>query len=126
MFAPGRNIAIKAPAHEYAALVAFYRDTLGLKVLKAEADTTMFDFGALRLWVDRMPALAQAEIWLEVSAADPAAAAEHLAAHGVVRADAVEPLPEGFAGFWVIAPGGLVHLVSGAAQAAGSASSPAA
>lgn len=118
-FGPGRNIALKVPAHEYEALVGFYRDTLGLPLLERRADTTVFAFGAMRLWVDRMPALAQAEIWLEVTATDADAAAGLLAERGVVRADQLEPLPDGFAGFWVIAPGGLVHLVSQAPPADG-------
>ncbi|MGU3522152.1 hypothetical protein ACLBW2_03515 [Enterobacteriaceae bacterium C23F] len=30
---------------------------------------------------------------------------------GVVRCDAVEPLPEGFKGGWIMSPCGIVHMV---------------
>ena len=33
--------------------------------------------------------------------------------HGVVRRDEVEKLPDGFNGFWVCNPAGIIHLVSG-------------
>lgn len=37
-FAPGRNIAMKVPAHEFEATVGFYRDTLGLTLLDEGPD----------------------------------------------------------------------------------------
>jgi hypothetical protein len=33
-------------------------------------------------------------------------------AAGVVRCDRVEPLPEGFEGFWIASPASIVHLLA--------------
>lgn len=116
-FAGGRNLAMKVPPHQYDATVQFYRDVLGLAELPTPGDAgTSFAFGAMRLWIDRVPTMTQAELWLEVITNDPAAAARTLAAAGVVRCDAVEPLPEGFAGFWITNPAAVVHLVAADAQ----------
>jgi len=91
---PGKNIALKVPPDEFEKSVAFYRDVIGLTVLKTTAQGSVaFEFGGKKLWVDRRPALSQAEIWLELSATGTAAAAKHLAKHGVVRRDETEPLP---------------------------------
>jgi hypothetical protein len=111
-FAPGRNIAIKCPPHDYDRLVAFYRDTVGLPVLDRQEASTVFDFGALRLWVDRVPTLSQAEIWLELLTDDADAATRLLAGSDAVRCDPIESLPDGFRGFWILAPGSLVHLIA--------------
>ena len=56
--------------------------------------------------------MSRAEIWLEVVADHLPAAARHLEAAGVVRCDSVEPLPEGFEGFWIWSPASIVHRVS--------------
>jgi catechol 2,3-dioxygenase-like lactoylglutathione lyase family enzyme len=117
-FHPGPNIALKMPPGEQERLVAFYRDVIGLEVLAAEANTTVFRFGTMRLWVDRVEALSQGETWLQIQAEDVAAAAEWLAQHGAQRRDTIEQLPEGFDGFWIAAPGGIIHLVAGVPQAA--------
>lgn len=111
-FRGGRNIALKTPAHQYEAGVAFYRDVLDLPQLDSHAESEVFEFGPLILWVDRMERLSQAEIWLEVVTDDTAAADAHLEAAGVDRVDAIEPLPEGFEGFWIVSPAGLVHLLA--------------
>jgi len=50
-------------------------------------------------------------MWLELVASDTAAAAEHLAASGVVRCNEVERLPPDLDGFWILNPAGIVHLV---------------
>jgi catechol 2,3-dioxygenase-like lactoylglutathione lyase family enzyme len=111
-FSGGGNIALKAPAHLYDDTVRFYAETLGLPVVDRQADSVAFAFGAVRLWVDRAPAMTQPELRLELTVDDPWAAAAHLAERGVVRCDSVESLPAGFAGFWIAGPGGIVHLVS--------------
>ena len=112
-FSGGGNIAVKTPAHLFDQMIAFYRDALGLAVEQRRDDSWAFRFGALKLWVDRVAALSQPEVWLEVQATDDAsAAAADLKAHGVTRCDDVEALPDGFAGFWIAAPGGVVHLVT--------------
>ncbi|MDT0277420.1 hypothetical protein [Blastococcus goldschmidtiae] len=114
-FEGGRNIAMKVPPHQWEATVGFYRDTLGLRELDnpftSGPQSVGFAFGMNRLWVDRVPGMSQAELWLQVTTADTAAAAEHLAASGVARCDAIEPLGSESA-FWVASPAAIVHLVS--------------
>ena len=111
-FAGGRNLALKTPTHLYDETCRFYAETLGLPVLATHEASTVFEFGAMRLWVDRVAALSQPELWLELTVEDPAAAADHLSRRGTVRCDAVETLPDGFSGFWIAGPGGIVHLVA--------------
>jgi catechol 2,3-dioxygenase-like lactoylglutathione lyase family enzyme len=110
-FMGGRNVAIKVPAHTFEATVAFYRDTLGLALVHDGPGAKAFEFGPIRLWIDRMPHLTQAEMWLEVIAPNTQAAAERLAVAGVVRCDEVEKLPPDLDGFWILNPAGMVHLV---------------
>ena len=110
-FTGGRNVAIKVPEHAFEAAVAFYRDTLALSLVYDAVGTKAFEFGPIRLWIDRMPHLAQGEMWLEVVSPDTAAAARYLADSGVVRCDEVEKLPPDLDGFWVLNPAGIVHLV---------------
>ena len=116
-FRGGRNIALKTPAHQYQSSIAFYRDVLGLRHLKSLERSELFEFGDLRLWVDRVDGLSQAEVWLEVVTDDTAAAAAYLERNAVVRADAIEPLPDGFDGFWIISPAAIVHLMAGPSAA---------
>ena len=114
-FAGGRNIAMKVPPHQWSATVAFYRDTLGLRVLDnpftSGPEAVGFAFGHNQLWIDRVPGVSQAELWLQVTTADTATAADHLAAAGVVRCDEIEPL-DGDSAFWITSPAAVVHLVS--------------
>ena len=116
-YAPGRNIAMKVPAHEYARTVAFYRDVLRLEELEgtppSATETVRFAFGDKVLWIDRVPAMSQAEIWLEIATDDVEAAAAHLEEHGCVRRDEVEPLPCDFEAFWISSPSNIIHLVAG-------------
>lgn len=120
-FEAGRNIAMKVPEHEYEATVAFYRDVLALPMIdgtmRSSTESVRFDFGGKVLWIDRVAALSQAEIWLEVLTDDIAAAAAHLARHGCVRRDGIEPLPDGFQGFWISAPPNVIHLVAAVGHA---------
>jgi catechol 2,3-dioxygenase-like lactoylglutathione lyase family enzyme len=115
-FEPGRNIAMKVPVHEYDATVAFYRDVLGLRPIPGPAtsstESVRFDFGGAVLWIDRAPALSQAELWLEVVTRDLTEAARHFEEHGCVRRDEIEALPDGFQGFWVSSPSNIIHLVT--------------
>lgn len=112
-FKPGRNIAMKIPPHEFERTVAFYRDILGLRQLKREGSSLAFDFGGKTLWLDKVNALSQAELWLEVVTGDVKAAAAHFAARGIARRDEIEKLPERFNGFWIANPAGIIHLVTG-------------
>jgi len=108
----GRNIAMKVPPHQYEATVRFYRDVLGLKRLENHPPEVGFEFGGCQLWIDRVPSLSQAEVWLEIATDDIAAAAKHFSGAGVVRCDEIEPLPQGFEGFWISNPASIVHIVS--------------
>lgn len=111
-FAGSRNIAIKVPAHEWEATVAFYRDVLGLASIDDHEGATGFVFGTNQLWIDRMPALSRSEVWLQVTTDDIGAARERLETAGIVHCDAVEPLGDGAASFWILSPAATVHLVT--------------
>lgn len=115
-FRAGRNIAMKVPAHEYERTVDFYRNVLGFRQLAdttpGSAETVAFEFGDRVLWIDLVPGLSQAELWLEITADDLDAAAEHLRRNGCARRDEIEPLPEGFGGFWIASPCNIIHLVT--------------
>ncbi|MBV7262507.1 hypothetical protein L6J37_05900 [Photobacterium sp. WH77] len=114
VFKPGNNIAMKIPSHEYEKTLHFYREVIAIPELAREkdTDTPRFQFGDKTLWLDNVPGISQAEIWLEIVTDDIAAAAEHLASHKIARCDEIEPLPEGFAAFWVASPSNIIHLVS--------------
>ena len=112
-FAAGRNIAMKVPPHAYESTLRFYRDVLGLELLKNHLPHVGFEFGGKQLWVDRVPGLSQAEVWLEIVTDDVRAAAAYFEEAGVVRCDEIEPLPEGHEGFWIMDPASVVlHLGS--------------
>ncbi|MEX0958970.1 MAG: hypothetical protein WDZ63_06740 [Burkholderiales bacterium] len=88
----GRNIAMKIPPHQFEETVRFYRDLIGLQEIAGLAPSIAIEFGANRLWLDRVETLSQAEIWLELRADEPASAAKNLEKLGVVRCDAIEKL----------------------------------
>jgi catechol 2,3-dioxygenase-like lactoylglutathione lyase family enzyme len=111
-FSGGRNIAMKVPTHLYEATVRFYRDVVGLKLVERYAPSIVFEFGGNQLWIDCVPSLSQAEVWLELIADDLTAAAAQLQAHAVVRRDEIEPLPEDMHGFWISNPASIIHLVT--------------
>ena len=111
-FKAGSNIAMKVPAHLYEKTLSFYEETLALPITH-EKESAVVEFGAVRLWLDRVSAMTQPELWLEVTTPDVAAASGYLEEQGVARCDEVEPLPADMEGFWVAAPGGVVHLVTG-------------
>ncbi len=100
----GINIAMKVPSHQYAAVIAFYRDVVGLPPFDEQQPAKGFILGPNRLWIDDMPHLSQAEVWLELFTDDNERALTHLTANGAVRCDAVEELGEGFRGGWVMKP----------------------
>jgi catechol 2,3-dioxygenase-like lactoylglutathione lyase family enzyme len=107
MIRPGQNIAIKVPLHRWAETVAFYRDRLALSIAKETPDTVAFAFGAMTLWIDRVPAQSQTDVWLEVFADDPDAA---LARLGSPCRDELEAL-DGVTGHWTSDPAGVILLV---------------
>jgi len=118
-FEPGKNIAMKIPAHEYENTLRFYREVLRFKEITGSGadDTPKFEFGDKVLWLDRMPGLSQSEIWLEVVTSDIVKASEYLKQQGCHRRDEIEPLPSGFKAFWVSSPSNIIHLVSSANDA---------
>jgi hypothetical protein len=107
----GINIAMKVPPHQYEATLAFYRDVIGLKPVEGKSPATGFELGPNRLWIDEAPGMSQAEVWLELFSDDFPSAAARLAKAGVVRCDAIEPMPEGFRGGWITNPANIVHMV---------------
>ncbi|WP_159587012.1 VOC family protein [Chelativorans xinjiangense] len=114
-FEGGRNIAMKVPPHQYEETVRFYRDVLGFEQIEELLPAVGFRFGANQLWIDRVPGMSQAELWLEVVTDDTRAAAEHFAQAGTVRCDEIEALGEDFDGFWISSPASIIHLVDGKA-----------
>ena len=119
-FSPGRNIAMKVPAHEFESTVAFYREVLALTEIgpppRAGA-SPRFEFGDKVLWIDRVAGISQAEIWLEIVTDDVALASVHLEALGCARRDEIEPLPGGMQAFWISSPSNIIHLVSSSESA---------
>lgn len=111
-FRGGPNIAIKLPAAAFEPTLAFYRDTLGLSLLESHLPQYVFQFGSVYLWLDRCEHLAHAEVWLEILTNDTTEAKLHLANNKVQRCDEIEPLPDGFDGFWIRSPSPIVHLVT--------------
>ena len=115
-FKPGNNIAIKVPPHQYEQTVSFYRDILGLDQISSSTvdsdDSVMLQFGDKNLWIDRVPTLSQAEIWLEIQTDNIEQAAATFEKANIARRDEIEPLPQGFSGFWISSPADIIHLVS--------------
>jgi hypothetical protein len=111
-FSGGVNIAMKLPPHLFDDTLSFYRDTLRLPLVQQDEHSCAFQFGPNRLWLDRVPAMSQAELWLELLTPDTERAADYLAQAGVVRCDEIEPLPPGFDGFWISSPAQIIHIVA--------------
>ena len=107
----GIDIAMKIPAHQYQDTLRFYRDIVGLKPYNAKAPAVGFELGPNRLWLEEVPTLSQAEVWLELFTDDHKAALAHLESNGITRCDAVEPLEPGFRGGWIMNPPNIVHMV---------------
>ncbi len=111
-FEGGKNIAMKVPPHQFDQTVAFYKDTLGLEEIGGPSgDAVGFKFGANNLWIDKVTAMSQAELWLEIVTDDTKEAAKLLKEAGVARCDEIEDLGENFDGYWVSSPASIIHLV---------------
>jgi hypothetical protein len=111
-FAGGKNIAMKVPPHQHEATVRFYRDVLGLEQIGGPVgDAVGFTFGTNNLWIDKVPGISQAELWLEIITNDTTEAARVLADAGIARCDEIEDLGENFDGYWISSPAAIVHLV---------------
>ncbi|SCB59397.1 hypothetical protein GA0061105_10783 [Rhizobium aethiopicum] len=105
----GVDVAMKVPPHQYDATVSFYRDVVQLKEI--EGGDISFELGPIRLWIDKVPTMSQAELWLEFMTPDFNRAAAHLARADVPRCDPIERLPSDVRGGWILNPAGIVHLV---------------
>lgn len=110
MITPGKNIAIKVPLYKWDETVAFYRDRVGLAVVRELQNSVGFAFGSMTLWIDRVERQSQTDVWLELFSDDPDKALEKL--HGP-RRDELEPLDE-VNGLWTSDPAGVVLLVRNA------------
>ena len=114
-FKPGKNIAVKVPAHEFSQMVRFYKDVLGFKQKTAQSpdsfESVTFEFGDKNLWLDKVDSISQAEIWLEIETSDVERAKQYLISEGCAIRNEIEPLPESFNGFWVSSPANTIHLV---------------
>jgi predicted enzyme related to lactoylglutathione lyase len=115
-FIPGKNIAMKVPVHEFDRTVAFYRNILGFKEIESPSqdniEAVTFKFGDKNLWIDKITGISQAEVWLEVVTEDIEAASNYFEENNCIRRDEIEPLPEGFTGFWIANPANIIHLVT--------------
>lgn len=107
----GFNIAMKVPAHQYEAVIAFYRDVVKLPVYDEKAPAKGFVLGPNRLWIDEAPNYTQAEVWLELFSPEAGNALDALQKGGAVRCDQIEDLGEGFRGGWIMNPANIVHMV---------------
>lgn len=112
-FRPGKNLALKVPPEQFEETVSFYGSVLGFQRVARYQPDVVFDYDGKLLWVDATEGLNRAELWLEVYTPDFRDAEEYLAARGIERREGIEPLPEGFRGFWIRNPAGTVHLVTG-------------
>lgn len=110
-FNGGVDIALKLPPHQFDATVTFYRDVIGLKQITDKAPQIGFELGPIKLLIAAAPEMSQAEIWLELFTDDFTEAAQYLDKVGVIRCDAIEPLPEGFRGGWITSPANIIHMV---------------
>ena len=115
-FSPGKNIAVKVPAHEFESMVNFYKDIVGLKQIEATSpdnfDSVTFEFGDKNLWVDKVSGISQAEIWLEINSDDVSEAKKYLEEQGCIIRNEIEPLSSEFKGFWLSSPANTIHLVN--------------
>ncbi len=111
-FAGGPNIAMKVPPYQFAETVSFYKDILGLEEIDGATDDTVgFKFGANNLWIDKVSAMSQAELWLQVVTNDTTAASAALNNAGITRCDDIEALADDFDGFWISSPAAMIHLI---------------
>jgi len=109
---PGRNIALKVPPHQFDETVTFYRDVLQLPELQGTDSIIGFDFDGKDIWIDSVATLSHAEVWFEIYADNLPEAEAYFEEAGTIRRDEIEKLPNGFQGFWIANPAGLIHLVS--------------
>lgn len=107
----GIDIAMQVPSHQYQQTIDSYRNIIGLPEIADKPPAIGFELGPNRLWIDESPGLSQAELWLELFTPHFSAAEKYVEQCGVVRCDAVEQLPDGFNGGWIMNPCNIVHML---------------
>ena len=114
-FKPGKNIAVKVPAHEFEKTVHFYEVILGLEREESNSpsdfESVVLNYGDKNLWLDKISGISQAEIWLEIITNDVEQAQNYLLDQGCSVTNEIEPLPPSFNGFWLSSPSNIIHLV---------------
>ena len=114
-FQPGKNIAMKVPAHEFEKTVHFYEVILGFNRLEmgseGDRESIAFCFGDKNLWIDKVSEMSQAEIWLEVTTNNVEQAQAYLENQGCLFRNEIERLPQSLNGFWLNSPANIIHLV---------------
>jgi len=111
IFSGGGNIVLKIPQYRFAETVAFYRDILRLPYLGQRDTSHVFQFGAMRLWLDEVPGYSQVDVWLELRTDDLEGAVAHLTTAQTPIRDELEPLGD-FRGHWISDPAGVVYLLA--------------
>lgn len=115
-FSPGKNIAVKVPAHEFDSMVHFYKVILGFKQKNVSSpdafDSVAFEFGDKNLWVDKISGISQAEVWLEIEADNALEAQKYLEEQGCKIRNEIEPLPDSLNAFWLSSPSNTIHLIN--------------
>jgi catechol 2,3-dioxygenase-like lactoylglutathione lyase family enzyme len=106
----GKNIAIKVPSFRYDDTVAFYRDALGLEVVRQMQASTGFAFGSMTLWVDNVGHQSQVDVWLETFSDNVEADVQRLQDLDTPKRDELEVL-DTVTGHWLSDPAGTVILV---------------
>ncbi|AUO64520.1 hypothetical protein WM46_06960 [Citrobacter freundii complex sp. CFNIH2] len=107
----GIDIAMKVPSHQYQQTIDFYRNIIRLPEIIDKPPAVGFELGPNKLWIDEAPGLSQAELWLELFTPNFSDAEKYIEQCGVVRCDAVELLPDGFKGGWIMNPCNIVHML---------------
>lgn len=110
-FRGGKNVALQVPPLQFESTIQSYRQ-LGIPILSDSPDNVIFAFGPMTLHITRNCRLSQAEVWFELISDDLLTASPAATVAGMSRCDDIEPLPEGFPGFWLTNPAGIVHLVT--------------
>jgi hypothetical protein len=114
-FSGGINLALKLPREKYVETIAFYRDTLGFRVLDETtphptvSQSCRLQFGPMILWLDCVDNYPQPQVWLELNTNNLPGATQYLDQQGVATQDELEKIPEGM--HWIKDPSGTVMLL---------------
>jgi hypothetical protein len=101
---------MKVPSGQFRSVVDSYQ-SIGLPILHESEETVIFEYGPVKLHIDRRQNFSQAELWLELVSDDLDEAESSAEAAGFARCDEIEDLG-GIDGFWITNPASIVHLVT--------------